>query len=85
MPWPRFLFWNALGGISWACTVGLLIYFVGHAAKQAIATAGFVGLGLFVVAAVAGYLFFRRRHRGADSKAPAPRSSEPPGPGAPSA
>src|SRR5436305_413547 len=32
LPWPRFLFWNALGGICWATTVGLAGYFAGHAA-----------------------------------------------------
>src|SRR5919198_859945 len=26
MPWPRFLLWNALGGISWATTIGALAY-----------------------------------------------------------
>jgi membrane protein DedA with SNARE-associated domain len=62
MPWPRFVLWNALGGISWACTVGLLIYSVGRAAKTAIETAGFIGLGLFLVAAAVGFVFIRRRH-----------------------
>src|ERR687887_1236688 len=26
MPWPRFLLWNALGGIPWAATVGPAAY-----------------------------------------------------------
>ena len=29
MSWPTFLFWNALGGIAWATSIGLLAYFVG--------------------------------------------------------
>ena len=80
MPWPRFVAWNAAGGISWACTVGLIIYFVGQAAKQALATAGFVGLGLFVVAAVIGFLFVRRRHgrAGTAPEGPAGPSRQPP-------
>jgi membrane protein DedA with SNARE-associated domain len=24
MPWPRFALWNALGGIAWATSLGLL-------------------------------------------------------------
>src|SRR5215213_11511327 len=30
MDWPRFLFWNALGGICWAASIALGVYFVGH-------------------------------------------------------
>src|SRR4051812_42199814 len=29
MPWPTFVFWNALGGILWATSVSLSIYFLG--------------------------------------------------------
>jgi membrane protein DedA with SNARE-associated domain len=61
MPWRTFLFWNAAGGISWATTVGLVVYFLGRTAESAIRTAGFVGLGLFVVGVVTGFLFLRRR------------------------
>jgi membrane protein DedA with SNARE-associated domain len=64
MPWRTFVFWNAAGGISWALTVGLVVYFLGRTAESAIRTAGFIGLGLFVVGVVAAFLFFRRRHRG---------------------
>ena len=34
MPWPRFLFWNALGGICWAVSIGLGVYFVGHVVRE---------------------------------------------------
>ena len=34
MPWPRFLFWNALGGICWAASIGLGVYFVGHVVRE---------------------------------------------------
>jgi membrane-associated protein len=43
MPWPTFLFWNALGGIAWAISIGLLAYFVGHSAETII---HFAGLGV---------------------------------------
>ena len=57
MPWWQFLFWNALGGILWATGFGLLAYYTGHAAADAInqygldAVAGIVVLGViaFVV------------------------------------
>ena len=60
MDWPTFLFWNALGGIAWAASIGLGVYFLGHVAEQVISTAG-------PAAAVAGVLaliaFLVWRHR----------------------
>src|SRR5436190_15800367 len=29
MHWPTFVFWNALGGIAWATSVGLAAYYLG--------------------------------------------------------
>jgi membrane protein DedA with SNARE-associated domain len=49
MSWWRFLFWNALGGIVWAAGVGLLAYYAGKAAADALARYG-------VYAAVVGVL-----------------------------
>ena len=43
MSWPTFLFWNALGGIAWATSIGLLAYFVGHSAEKFIHLAGIGG------------------------------------------
>jgi membrane-associated protein len=60
MEWPTFLFWNALGGIAWAASIGLGVYFLGHVAEEVISTAG-------PAAAVAGVLalvcFLVWRHR----------------------
>lgn len=63
MPWPRFLAWNAAGGIAWAVSVGLLGYLVGHAAVAVLHTLGYVALGLFAVALVAlvAWAVVRRR------------------------
>src|SRR5438270_1573978 len=36
MDWWKFLFWNAAGGIAWATGVGLLAYYSGQAAADAI-------------------------------------------------
>jgi membrane protein DedA with SNARE-associated domain len=64
MPWWRFLLWNAAGGIGWAMLVGLLAYFGGHAAADAVARFGVIGgvvLAVVVVAAVIGFHFWKRR------------------------
>ena len=50
MPWWRFLFWNAAGGIAWALSVGLIAYYGGRAAGDAIQRYGaFAGIGVAVV------------------------------------
>jgi membrane protein DedA with SNARE-associated domain len=54
MPWWRFFFWNAAGGVCWALLVGLIAYYVGHAATDAIEKYGlFGGLAIVVLVAVA--------------------------------
>jgi len=63
MRWPIFTFWNALGGICWALSVGLLAYFFGHTAEKIISTAGLAGLALVVLVGGAAIVFARRRHR----------------------
>jgi membrane protein DedA with SNARE-associated domain len=54
MPWGEFLFWNAAGGICWATAVGLVAYFGGSAAADAIqrygAYAAIVVAGLAIIA-----------------------------------
>jgi membrane protein DedA with SNARE-associated domain len=62
MRWPSFLFWNACGGIGWATAIGLLAYFVGHAAGNAIQIFGVFGL-LAAALAIGGGLVLRRRGR----------------------
>ena len=63
MSWPRFLFWNALGGIVWAAAVGLLAYFGGKALADAVSRYGlFAGASLVaaVVLIAAGSRLVRR-------------------------
>jgi membrane-associated protein len=60
MSWPRFLFWNALGGISWATSVGLLAYFVGRSVSSAFT---YFGLGGLVLVAIVGGVLLTRRRR----------------------
>jgi membrane protein DedA with SNARE-associated domain len=53
MSWPRFLFWNALGGIVWATAVGLLAYYGGKALADAVSRYGlFAGASIVVAAAL---------------------------------
>ena len=54
MHWWKFLFWNALGGIVWATSVGLVAYYAGHRAADAIQKYGLYAAGAIVVAIVAG-------------------------------
>jgi len=63
MPWPRFFAWNALGGVSWAISVGVFAYLVGDIALQIIRDVGYVALALIVlvVVALAVWYFLRRR------------------------
>jgi membrane protein DedA with SNARE-associated domain len=63
MHWRSFVLWNALGGISWAVAIGLLAYFLGHSAGNAIETFGLYGLAAVIVAVVAGFLAHRRHRR----------------------
>ena len=59
MPWPTFLFYNALGGIAWATSVGLAAYALGPTAERIFSTVGIAGV-VVAVLAVAGYLLWRR-------------------------
>ena len=59
MPWPVFLFWNALGGIAWATSVGLLAYFLGPTAERLFKYVGIGGVAVVVIVGVA-ILWWRR-------------------------
>ncbi len=64
MRWWRFLFWNAAGGICWALLVGLIAYYAGRAAADAINRYGLIGgvviAGVVIVAVGAFHLWKRR-------------------------
>jgi membrane protein DedA with SNARE-associated domain len=55
MPWWKFLFWNAVGGICWATAVGLVAYYAGHAAADAIQRYGIYAAGGIVAVVVVGF------------------------------
>ena len=67
MSWPTFLFWNALGGIAWAASIALSVYFLGNVARNAIDVVGPVGLAVAVLAIV-GFFLYRRRRRAVESR-----------------
>ena len=93
MPWHSFVLWNALGGICWATAIGLIAYFLGHSAGNAIQTFGLFGL-VAALAGIASALWLHRRHRrrlapaagqDVDAEAAVPNSQERRPPPAPEA
>ncbi|MBV8480572.1 MAG: DedA family protein [Actinobacteria bacterium] len=56
MHWRKFLFWNALGGICWATLVGLVAYYGGKSAADAIARYGLYAAAVIVLALVGLYV-----------------------------
>ncbi len=84
MHWRSFVLWNALGGITWAIAIGLIAYFLGNSASNAIQAFGLYGLAAVAIAVVSAVVVHRRsRHRapaGGGSRARADDSGEPPAP-----
>jgi membrane protein DedA with SNARE-associated domain len=67
MRFSHFFIYNALGGITWATTVGLVAYFAGDAAAKAINQFGVfaaIAIGVMIVGLV---VFVRVRERRAHS------------------
>ncbi len=66
MRWRSFLVWNALGGITWAASVGIGAYVLGQAAGGLFRAFGIAGVVLVIAAAAslgAWHLVRRRRGR----------------------
>jgi membrane protein DedA with SNARE-associated domain len=67
MTWWRFFAYNAAGGILWATLVGLVSYYLGSTAADAIQTYGWVAAAVIVVGIVAvvfGMRWWERRMLG---------------------
>jgi membrane protein DedA with SNARE-associated domain len=79
MHWRSFVVWNALGGISWATAIGLLAYYLGHSASNAVQAFGIYGL-VAVALAIVSALVAHRRHkrRMAAEQGPPPPSGDGP-------
>lgn len=64
MHWWTFFAWNAAGGICWALLVGLVSYFAGQAAADAISHYGLIAGAAIAAVALAGLVafhFWRKR------------------------
>lgn len=64
MRWLQFLAWNALGGIVWAIGIGLLAYWAGKAAADAVQRYGLYAVVVLIVLGVVvfvGLRFWRKR------------------------
>ncbi|MHB1999659.1 MAG: DedA family protein [Solirubrobacteraceae bacterium] len=62
MRWRVFALYNALGGICWACGIGLAAYYVGHSAENALSIFGIFGL-IAVAVALTGLYIAHRMHK----------------------
>jgi membrane-associated protein len=79
MPFRLFFFWNALGGITWGITYGLVGYYAGQAGAGVLARVGIIGAVVLALVAVGIVVFARaraRRHQAAERDAH--RSAEEP-------
>jgi membrane-associated protein len=63
MHFPTFFIYNAVGGISWAITFGLVGYFGGHAAGNVLSTLGIIGAVILAVTIVGVLIYPRIRDR----------------------
>jgi membrane protein DedA with SNARE-associated domain len=73
MHWLTFLGWNAAGGICWAVLVGLLAYYLGHAATDALSQYGLIGGAVLVVLVAlvfVGFHLWKKRLLRAESGSP---------------
>jgi membrane protein DedA with SNARE-associated domain len=68
MRWWRFLFWNAAGGITWATAVGLIAYYSGRAAADAIQRYGLYAAAAAAVAIALGWITVRCARRRAEDR-----------------
>jgi membrane-associated protein len=78
MRWRSFVLWNALGGICWATAIGLLAYFLGSSAGNAIEAFGIYGLIAALVAVVSAVVLHRRARRRTEPGATERESSDAP-------
>jgi membrane protein DedA with SNARE-associated domain len=63
MPFRQFFFYNALGGVTWGVTFGLVGYFAGSAAADVITKFGIYAAVALAVLAVGAYVFYKSRER----------------------
>jgi membrane protein DedA with SNARE-associated domain len=69
MSWPRFLIFNAAGGIVWAACYGFGAYFLGTAIRRLVGPVGIILGVLAVVIMSVGAVFLRRNERRLEEEA----------------
>ena len=63
MDWWKFLFWNTAGGIVWATGVGLVAYYGGAAAADALRRYGIFATIVIIPVVIVGWVALRRLER----------------------
>jgi membrane protein DedA with SNARE-associated domain len=85
MPYPKFLAWNALGGLAWGVGFCMVGYFAGASYDKVASVIGrgtAIVVGVIVVAALVWWHFQRRRHHAEEQEqwdAEHPEASSEPG------
>ncbi len=69
MPWPSFLLFNALGGITWATVYGLGGYFLGESIHQLAGPVGTITIVLATFIIIASLVFVWRNEQQLEEKA----------------
>ncbi|MBA3866802.1 MAG: DedA family protein [Solirubrobacterales bacterium] len=74
MRWSTFFFWNALGGLAWATSVGLAAYFLGSVVKKILEVGGLAAVVILVVAVVGffGWRVWKARRELEEAPEPKP-------------
>ncbi len=67
MRWRRFALWNALGGLAWATSVGLLAYLLGTVASHAVLAIGLAMTGLALLGLLGQLLWCRLTSGGGEA------------------
>jgi membrane protein DedA with SNARE-associated domain len=60
MPWLRFLFFNACGGVCWAAAFGYGAYLLGEEVRSISGPLALAMVSIAVIAIIAGILYVRR-------------------------
>jgi membrane protein DedA with SNARE-associated domain len=66
---PTFVFWNALGGIAWSISVGMLACLLGPTAERAFEYIDVIGIAVTLLLG-ARYVTWRHVHRRRHSASP---------------
>lgn len=69
MSWPRFLIYNAAGGIAWAGLYGIGAYELGKQVHRLAGPVGAVLSAIAIVAIIVGFLFLRRNEQRLEDEA----------------